>query len=245
MTARNFVNGAPLLPLSVGVNDSAVTLQVSSTTGYPTAPFTLALERGTANEEVVLCTAKSANTFTVQRGYDGTTGKAHLANTSIEHATAALDYAEANAHINGAGDVHAQYMLKSTLAAKGNILSASGASTPAVLSVGSNNQVLIADSTAGTGLKWGSIGASSITDGVLTLAKLDAALQQKVVQVVTTGTLPGSPANGQIVHTTDDNRWVGRNNGAWTPLAFGVGKVTVSTLAPSGGADGDLWLRYS
>jgi hypothetical protein len=43
---------------------------------------------------------------------------------------------------------------KSTATAKGNVFTATGASTPAVLAVGSNNQVLTADSSTATGLKW-------------------------------------------------------------------------------------------
>jgi hypothetical protein len=43
---------------------------------------------------------------------------------------------------------------KSTLTAKGSIVAASGAATPANLSVGANDTVLTADSTTATGLKW-------------------------------------------------------------------------------------------
>lgn len=43
---------------------------------------------------------------------------------------------------------------KGQYTAKGALLSASAASTPGVLTVGSNDQVLTADSTAVTGLKW-------------------------------------------------------------------------------------------
>jgi hypothetical protein len=43
---------------------------------------------------------------------------------------------------------------KSTLTAKGSIIAASGAATPANLSVGANDTVLTADSTTATGLKW-------------------------------------------------------------------------------------------
>ena len=42
----------------------------------------------------------------------------------------------------------------SLLTTKGDLISATGASTPARLGVGTNGQVLTADSTQSTGLKW-------------------------------------------------------------------------------------------
>lgn len=49
---------------------------------------------------------------------------------------------------------------KSFVDAKGDLISATADNTPARLAVGTNGQVLIADSTASTGLKWGSASPS-------------------------------------------------------------------------------------
>jgi asparagine N-glycosylation enzyme membrane subunit Stt3 len=95
MSKRNYSNTAVPQVLGAGVNDSALNLTVPSTAGYPPPPFLLGLERGTANEEVVLCTATTATTFTIQRGYDGTSPKAHAVGTLVEHTVAAIDYREA------------------------------------------------------------------------------------------------------------------------------------------------------
>lgn len=100
MAVRNYSNTAPPVSLTIGVSPSATQLTVASTAGYPTAPFLLGVERGTANEEVVLCTGLTATTFTVQRGYDNTTAKDHGITASVEHTVAAIDYREANAHVN-------------------------------------------------------------------------------------------------------------------------------------------------
>lgn len=248
MPARNYANGAPLLTLSSGVNASDTTLTVSSTTGYPTAPFTIALERGTVNEEVVLCTAKSGTTFTVTRGYDGTTGKSHSSGAAVEHTTSAVDYADANTHIYSTGhDHHTQYTLKALWTAKGMLLAATGASAPVGVAVGSNNTVLVADSAQASGVKWATLAAASLASESVTLAKLDTALKESVIQKTTTGGLAAaipSPVTGQVAATTDNNRLVAWLASAWSPISHGAGKITISGGAPSGGADGDVWLRF-
>lgn len=50
---------------------------------------------------------------------------------------------------------------KSTLTTKGDIYVATGASTPARLGVGSDGQILTADSSQSTGVKWANVGAST------------------------------------------------------------------------------------
>ncbi len=72
--------------------------------GYPTNfPFTLRLEPGTSNEELVSVSSGSGTSSTpwvVTRGYDGTTAKAHTAGTAIAHGSSAGDYSTAATHYN-------------------------------------------------------------------------------------------------------------------------------------------------
>lgn len=68
---------------------------------------------------------------------------------------------------------------KSTLTGKGSIYAATAASTPANLSVGSNNYVLVADSSTATGLKWDQVQNANLAGGItydkLSLTQLSVA----------------------------------------------------------------------
>jgi hypothetical protein len=100
MSLRNYTNVAPPVQFTADVGSGAALWPVTSTLDYPDTPFTLGAERGTANEEFVLCTDKTSDSFTVERGYDGTTPTDHVTGTSIEHCSGAIDFREANTHHN-------------------------------------------------------------------------------------------------------------------------------------------------
>lgn len=112
MTTRNHNNTADPVALTIAATAGASVFTVASTAGFPPVPFIIGVERGDPeNEEVCLVTAMTATTFTVTRGYDGTTAVAHEVGMPIEHCVAAIDYREANEHINNTAlDHHLQYM---------------------------------------------------------------------------------------------------------------------------------------
>ena len=68
---------------------------VLSLTGYPSVPFTVYLDGGTASAELITVTALSGLTITsCLRGVDGSTAMAHSAGASFVHETSARDYTE-------------------------------------------------------------------------------------------------------------------------------------------------------
>jgi hypothetical protein len=86
----------------------------------------------------------------------GTTGQvlAKASNTDLDYSWVTTD--DTNAIQNAIVD------------AKGDLIAATAADTPARLAIGTNNQVLTADSTAATGMKWATPAAAAATfSGVL------------------------------------------------------------------------------
>ncbi len=86
-----------------GISSGATTMFCSVTpSGYPGSfPFTLVLEEGTANEELVNVTAgagTSGSPWTIQRAFDGTTSKSHAINTTVSHPFAARDMTDFRLH---------------------------------------------------------------------------------------------------------------------------------------------------
>ena len=72
-----------------------------------------------------------------------------------------LDGIETSADVTDATNVNsAGAVMNSDLATKGQILVGDGSGDPTALSVGSNNQVLTADSSQATGVKWGAVSSS-------------------------------------------------------------------------------------
>lgn len=106
MALRNYSSTAAEATLSAGVNASATTLNVSGTTGFPSPPFVLAVDAGAAVQELVLVTNMAGTTLTVTRGYDSTVAASHDTGAVVQHSHAAVDFREANAHVNATSNVH-------------------------------------------------------------------------------------------------------------------------------------------
>ena len=142
MARREYQGAAVPTTITSSITNSATSLTLTATTGWPTGVFSAVIDPGLAGEEKILCTSRSGTTVTITtRGYDGTAAASHNAGATIYPVPTAVDFDEANALIN-------------TPTTKGDILAATGAGAMARTAVGANTTVLTADSTQTNGVKW-------------------------------------------------------------------------------------------
>lgn len=140
--------------LSASITSSQTSIVVATGTasallgGAPLSPagtyqFTLALDPDTVNEEIVFATFISGDTFTIVRGRAGTTAITHASGATVRHVLTSSDLDYFNTAIQ-----------PDTLTAKGDTYIATAAGAVTRLAVGTDGQVLTADSTVAKGAKW-------------------------------------------------------------------------------------------
>jgi hypothetical protein len=141
VTRRAYAGAAARTVLNSAITSSDTTVLLNASTGWPSGgPFFVVVDANQVFEEKMLVT-RSGLTLTVSaRGADGTTAASHNAGAVIYPCVSATDLDEAN-------------FLASRLTTKGDLFVYNG-STVIRLPVGSNGQVLTADSTEASGLKW-------------------------------------------------------------------------------------------
>jgi hypothetical protein len=98
-SARNYSSIAASAALTSGCSNVDTTIQVDTTSGFPSVPFLLCLDKDRVAEELVLCTAIVGLALTVTRGYDGTSATAHTAGATVKHVGAGVDFQEAGNHV--------------------------------------------------------------------------------------------------------------------------------------------------
>lgn len=140
-----------------GVSSTATTMTVASGTGAALMGgitlvagdiFTVALDPDTVNEELVYITAQSSDTFTITRGIAGTSATVHAAGSTVRHVLSSADLTFFNTAVQPA-----------TLTAKGDMFVATASGVVTRIAVGTNGQVLTADSDQAKGVKWSTIDA--------------------------------------------------------------------------------------
>jgi hypothetical protein len=149
--------------LQSGITDSQTTLPVATGTGNALLggvslaagnvdQFTVAIDPDTINEEIVFITAQSGDNFTMVRGRAGTSAIPHNSGALVRHVMTSNDL-----------DYFNTAMQPTIVTAKGDIIAASASSTPVRLAVGTDGQVLTADSVQPKGLKWATPAVGDVT----------------------------------------------------------------------------------
>jgi hypothetical protein len=108
MARREYTAGSPTT-LASAFSAGATSFTITSDTNWPTSAdydFFVTIDGGTAQEERVLCSARTGTTVTVAtggRGKDSTGDKSHAAGATVWPSWSAQDADEANAHIESTG----------------------------------------------------------------------------------------------------------------------------------------------
>jgi hypothetical protein len=105
--------------------------------------FTVVIDPDTVNEEIIFVTGNSGDTFTIVRGRAGSTAITHASGATVRHVLTSDDLTYFNQAIQPA-----------TLTAKGSTYVATASGVVTQLAVGTDGQILTADSTQTKGIKW-------------------------------------------------------------------------------------------
>lgn len=181
--SRFYSSTAAVTNLQATAGPSDATVQVASSSGFPGSfPFTLSLDYGSANEELVDVTGGGPSVFNVTRAVDGTSATTHNAGAVVRHVSSARDFTDSRTHEASSSGVHG--------------ISGSFVDTNSIQTL--NNKTL-ASPTINNGTITGTVTAtgSTVTGGTLD----GATLHNDVV----TGTLnlAGSTVNGAYTNTGD------------------------------------------
>lgn len=107
MVAYNYTNISAETTLISAVSPTSTVVALQSTSGLPVSyPYTLILDYGEANVEVVTVTGLSGTNLTVIRGEDGTAAQDHNPGAVVVHGVVARDVKGPQDHMAAATGVH-------------------------------------------------------------------------------------------------------------------------------------------
>ena len=188
--ARKYTSISIETTLSAAISSSATSITVASAANLlgdvtlgASDQFAVAIDPDTVNEEIIFVTAAntSTNVLTVSgtptRGKAGTTSISHAAGATIKHVLTGEDLTYFETEVTNAVD-------QRDVAAKGDLFVGTANDTYGVLTAGTNERRLVADSNETTGLKYV---ADTTNYAIAAKGDLLAGTAADTVQAVTVG----------------------------------------------------------
>jgi len=156
--------------LATGISSTATSMTVATGTGSALMggvtlasgnvdQFTVALDVDTQNEEIVFVTAVSGDTLTIVRARAGSSGISHSGGATVKHVLTSDDL---TFYTTGVATADAA-VPESVVTAKADLLVGLSSGVVDNLAVGTNGQVLTADSTQTLGLAWSAAASGDVT----------------------------------------------------------------------------------
>jgi hypothetical protein len=242
MARRENKGAAVSTTLSAGIDAVVTAFNIDSSSGWPTGGangnFFVTIDPETPNEERVLVGAQAGGACTsVVRGQDNGTAKTHATGAVVIHSSAAVDYDEANRHINvTTDDNHTQYMKTDGTRHDLTARHPGGTVVPTAVPVAIGTALA---EGGGTTLAKSShvhvLGAGSINSGGMFAAGIvDAAaigaLQVGSSELAAASVIPGKIGAAAIddhsLFAADTQPWIVQ---ATTPGAVGAGRIWLNT----------------
>ena len=141
---RQYRGAAASTTITGNILAGDTSVSIAANTGWPSSagvPFYVVIDPGTSAEEKCLATI-SGTALTITRAQDGTTAVAHASGAAIYPVFVAVDADEANE-------------LASKMTTKGDLITTNGSDINRLAVGGTNAHVLLVDSAATNGIKWG------------------------------------------------------------------------------------------
>lgn len=105
--SRYYTSTAQPTVLLASVTPATTVINVQAVTGFPLSfPYVLALDYGSASEELVLVTNGVGTSLTVTRAFDGTSAANHSAGAAVRHTWCGADGNDSRAHEGAVAAVH-------------------------------------------------------------------------------------------------------------------------------------------
>jgi hypothetical protein len=159
--ARKYSSISVATTLNGTISSSTTTIQVAAGTASlllggvsltvgNVDQFAIAIDPDTSSEEICFVTAVSGDILTVVRGRASSTAITHTTGATIQHVLTGEDL-----------DYFNSLSPTAYVTAKGDLLAGTASGAIARVAVGTNNQALVADSTAATGVSYKGVALTS------------------------------------------------------------------------------------